>query len=32
MDRVRNFLEDEASGATAPAPERRRQRAAAPVV
>jgi 1-acyl-sn-glycerol-3-phosphate acyltransferase len=32
MDRVRSFLEDEASGASAPAPEQRRQRAAAPVV
>jgi 1-acyl-sn-glycerol-3-phosphate acyltransferase len=32
MDRVRSFLEDEASGASAAAPERRPQRAPAPVV
>jgi 1-acyl-sn-glycerol-3-phosphate acyltransferase len=32
MDRVRTFLEDEASGAVAPAPERRPERAPAPVV
>jgi 1-acyl-sn-glycerol-3-phosphate acyltransferase len=31
MDRVRTFLEDEASGAVAPAPERRPARAPAPV-
>jgi 1-acyl-sn-glycerol-3-phosphate acyltransferase len=32
MDRVRSFLEDEAAGSSAPAPERRPARAAAPVV
>jgi len=32
MDRVRTFLEDEASGAVGPAPERRPARAPAPVV
>jgi 1-acyl-sn-glycerol-3-phosphate acyltransferase len=32
MDRVRAFIEDEAAGGSAPAPERRPARAAAPVV